>query len=158
MFYLLIWSPDVVLPLPCGCSDLWSQKQELTGSSLMLRYSVLEPHELNFKLFLAFKLINIQNSVLRSLFKLFWMINLGPVCWLCFLYTCVSVNTHASQRECQPSCSTGMKKDKGCCYVSFSRWTKELQRTVSAFTCKTCNNVNVVGVLRYVEILNTLFS
>ncbi|KAH0863150.1 hypothetical protein HID58_080361, partial [Brassica napus] len=58
------------------------------------------------------------------------------------------INTHASQRECQPSCSTGMKKDKGCCYVSFSRWTKELQRTVSAFTCKTCNNVNVVGVLR----------
>nr|VDD55126.1 unnamed protein product [Brassica oleracea] len=48
----------------------------------------------------------------------------------------VFLNTHASQRECQP-------------------WTKELQRTVSAFTCKTCNNVNVVGVLRYVEILNT---
>ncbi|KAH0862803.1 hypothetical protein HID58_080014, partial [Brassica napus] len=60
----------------------------------------------------------------------------------------VFLNTHASQRECQPSCSTGMKKDKGCCYVSFSRWTKELQRTVSAFTCKTCNNANVVGVLR----------
>ncbi|KAF2589440.1 hypothetical protein F2Q70_00039521 [Brassica cretica] len=60
-----------------------------------------------------------------------------------------SVNTHASQRECQPSCSTGIKKDKGCCYVSFSRWTNELQRTVSAFTCKTCNNANVGGVLRY---------
>ncbi|KAG2257285.1 hypothetical protein Bca4012_094462 [Brassica carinata] len=41
-----------------------------------------------------------------------------------------------------------MKKDKGCCYVSCFRWTKELQRTVSAFTCVTCNNANVVGVLR----------
>ncbi|KAF3494627.1 hypothetical protein DY000_02054016 [Brassica cretica] len=61
----------------------------------------------------------------------------------------VFLNTHASQRECQPSYSTGMKKDKRCCYVSFSRWTKELQRTVSAFNCKTCNNVNVVGVLRF---------
>ncbi|KAG5409668.1 hypothetical protein IGI04_005987 [Brassica rapa subsp. trilocularis] len=28
------------------------------------------------------------------------------------------------------------------------RWTKELQWTVSAFTCKTSNNANVVGVLR----------
>uniref|UniRef100_M4EYS7 Uncharacterized protein n=1 Tax=Brassica campestris TaxID=3711 RepID=M4EYS7_BRACM len=27
------------------------------------------------------------------------------------------------------------------------RWTKELQWTVSAFTCKTSNNANVVGVL-----------
>ncbi|KAH0860006.1 hypothetical protein HID58_088267, partial [Brassica napus] len=62
----------------------------------------------------------------------------------------VFLNTHASQRECQPSCSTGMKKDKGCCYVSFSRWTKELQRTVSAFTYKTCNNANVGDVLRYI--------
>ncbi|CAF2142169.1 unnamed protein product [Brassica napus] len=53
-------------------------------------------------------------------------------------------------RECQSSCSTGMKKDKWCCYVSCSRWTKELQRTGSAFTCVTCNNANVVGVLRYV--------
>ncbi|KAL0750743.1 hypothetical protein Bca101_032746 [Brassica carinata] len=61
----------------------------------------------------------------------------------------VFLNTHASQRECQPSCSTGIKKDKGCCYVSFSRWTNELQRTVSAFTCKTCNNANVGGVLRF---------
>ncbi|KAF2589126.1 hypothetical protein F2Q70_00038869 [Brassica cretica] len=61
----------------------------------------------------------------------------------------VFLNTHARQRECQPSCSTGMKKDKGCCYVSCSRWTKELQRTVSAFTCVTCNNANVVGVLRF---------
>ncbi|CAG7894663.1 unnamed protein product [Brassica rapa] len=52
-------------------------------------------------------------------------------------------------RECQSSCSTGMKKDKWCCYVSCSRWTKELQRTGSAFTCVTCNNANVVGVLRY---------
>ncbi|CAF2138761.1 unnamed protein product [Brassica napus] len=26
----------------------------------------------------------------------------------------VFLNTHANQRECQPSCSTGMK-DKGCC-------------------------------------------
>ncbi|CDY26401.1 BnaA02g23690D [Brassica napus] len=43
-----------------------------------------------------------------------------------------------------------MKKDKWCCYVSCSRWTKELQRTGSAFTCVTCNNANVVGVLRYV--------
>ncbi|CAN7032884.1 unnamed protein product, partial [Brassica oleracea var. botrytis] len=42
-----------------------------------------------------------------------------------------------------------IKKDKGCCYVSFSRWTNELQRTVSAFTCKTCNNANVGGVLRF---------
>ncbi|KAL0646999.1 hypothetical protein Bca4012_045290 [Brassica carinata] len=42
----------------------------------------------------------------------------------------VFLNTHASQRECQP-------------------WTNELQRTVSAFTCKTCNNANVGGVLRF---------
>ncbi|CAF1769489.1 unnamed protein product [Brassica napus] len=42
----------------------------------------------------------------------------------------VFLNTQASQRECQP-------------------WTKELQRTVSAFTCKTCNNANVGGVLRF---------
>ncbi|CAN6896516.1 unnamed protein product [Brassica oleracea] len=46
-----------------------------------------------------------------------------------------------------------MKKDKGCCYVSCSRWTKELQRTVSAFTCVTCNNANVVGVLRYLDLI-----
>nr|VDD32660.1 unnamed protein product [Brassica oleracea] len=42
----------------------------------------------------------------------------------------VFLNTHASQRECQP-------------------WTKELQRTVSAFTYKTCNNANVGDVLRF---------
>ncbi|CAN7039987.1 unnamed protein product [Brassica rapa subsp. trilocularis] len=42
----------------------------------------------------------------------------------------VFLNTHANQRECQP-------------------WTKELQWTVSAFTCKTSNNANVVGVLRF---------
>nr|VDC90629.1 unnamed protein product [Brassica rapa] len=46
-----------------------------------------------------------------------------------------------------------MKKDKWCCYVSCSRWTKELQRTGSAFTCVTCNNANVVGVLRYLDVI-----
>ncbi|KAH0850794.1 hypothetical protein HID58_095247 [Brassica napus] len=44
---------------------------------------------------------------------------------------------------------TGIKIDKGLCYVSCSNCTRKLQRTVSAFTCVHCNNTNAVGVLRY---------
>ncbi|WZY97612.1 hypothetical protein YC2023_069941 [Brassica napus] len=46
---------------------------------------------------------------------------------------------------------TGIKLDKGWCYVSCSNCTKKLQRTVSglsAFTCLDCNNTNAVGVLK----------
>ncbi|KAH0898199.1 hypothetical protein HID58_047767 [Brassica napus] len=43
---------------------------------------------------------------------------------------------------------TGIKIDKGLCYVSCSNCTRKLQRTVSAFTCVHCNNTNAVGVLR----------
>ncbi|WZZ60010.1 hypothetical protein YC2023_060117 [Brassica napus] len=43
---------------------------------------------------------------------------------------------------------TGIKLDKGWCYVSCSNSTKKLQRTVSAFTCLDCNNTNAVGVLK----------
>ncbi|CAH8334426.1 unnamed protein product [Eruca vesicaria subsp. sativa] len=39
--------------------------------------------------------------------------------------------------------------DKGWCYFSRSRCTKKLQRTVSYFTCVSCNNTTAVGVLRY---------
>ncbi|KAH0879266.1 hypothetical protein HID58_066660, partial [Brassica napus] len=41
---------------------------------------------------------------------------------------------------------TGIKLDKGWCYVSCSNSTKKLQRTVSAFTCLDCNNTNAVGI------------
>ncbi|KAL0685803.1 hypothetical protein Bca4012_052651 [Brassica carinata] len=44
---------------------------------------------------------------------------------------------------------TGIKIDKGLCYVSCSNCTRKLQCTVSAFTCVHCNNTNAVGVLCY---------
>ncbi|KAL0885967.1 hypothetical protein Bca101_009950 [Brassica carinata] len=44
---------------------------------------------------------------------------------------------------------TGVKMDKGWCYVSCSHCAKKLQRTVASFTCLSCNNTNAVGVLRY---------
>ncbi|KAF8094782.1 hypothetical protein N665_0353s0013 [Sinapis alba] len=39
--------------------------------------------------------------------------------------------------------------EKGWCYVSCSKCSKKLQRTVSAFTCGRCNNSNDVGSLHY---------
>lgn len=44
---------------------------------------------------------------------------------------------------------TGIKMDKGWCYVSCSNCAKKLQRTASSFTCVPCNNSNAVGILRY---------
>ncbi|KAF8096726.1 hypothetical protein N665_0303s0049 [Sinapis alba] len=44
---------------------------------------------------------------------------------------------------------TGIRLDRGWCYVSCSSCSKKLQRTVSSFTCISCNNPNAVGVLRY---------
>ncbi|KAL0815319.1 hypothetical protein Bca101_071763 [Brassica carinata] len=57
----------------------------------------------------------------------------------------------ASSQEIDFICTekvTGIKLDKGWCYVSCSNSTKKLQRTVSAFTCLDCNNTNAVGVLK----------
>ncbi|CDY28934.1 BnaA02g25420D [Brassica napus] len=57
----------------------------------------------------------------------------------------------ASSQEIDFICTekvTGIKLDKGWCYVSCSNCTKKLQRTVSAFTCLDCNNTNAVGVLK----------
>ncbi|CAH8383692.1 unnamed protein product [Eruca vesicaria subsp. sativa] len=44
---------------------------------------------------------------------------------------------------------TGIKFDKGWCYVSCSKCFKKLQHSVSSLTCLPCNNTNAVGVLRY---------
>ncbi|CAH8360231.1 unnamed protein product [Eruca vesicaria subsp. sativa] len=44
---------------------------------------------------------------------------------------------------------TGVKFDKGWCYVSCSKCFKKLQRSDSSLTCLPCNNTNAVGVLRY---------
>ncbi|KAF3575578.1 hypothetical protein DY000_02031109 [Brassica cretica] len=44
---------------------------------------------------------------------------------------------------------TGIMVDIRWCYFSCSRCTKKLQRTISGFTCLTCNNSNDVGVLQY---------
>ncbi|KAG2248749.1 hypothetical protein Bca52824_088377 [Brassica carinata] len=44
---------------------------------------------------------------------------------------------------------TGVKLDKGWCYVSCSKCFKKLQRSVSSLTCMSCNNTSAVGVLRY---------
>ncbi|KAF8049881.1 hypothetical protein N665_2102s0004 [Sinapis alba] len=44
---------------------------------------------------------------------------------------------------------TGIKMDKGWCYVACSKCTKKLQRTASAFTCMHCDNPHAVGALRY---------
>lgn len=44
---------------------------------------------------------------------------------------------------------TGIMMDIRWCYFSCSRCTKKLQRTISGFTCLTCNNSNDVGVLQY---------
>ncbi|KAL0835163.1 hypothetical protein Bca101_087052 [Brassica carinata] len=44
---------------------------------------------------------------------------------------------------------TGVKLDKGWCYVSCSKCFKKLHRSVSTLTCQSCNNTNAVGVLRY---------
>ncbi|KAL0688251.1 hypothetical protein Bca4012_087928 [Brassica carinata] len=43
---------------------------------------------------------------------------------------------------------TGVKLDKGWCYVSCSKCFKKLQRSVSSLTCMSCNNTSAVGVLR----------
>ncbi|KAJ4897791.1 Rep_fac-A_C domain-containing protein [Raphanus sativus] len=48
---------------------------------------------------------------------------------------------------------TGIKMDKGWCYVSCSNCAKKLQRTASSFTCVPCNNSNAVGILRVVCLL-----
>uniref|UniRef100_A0A0D3BNF3 DUF223 domain-containing protein n=1 Tax=Brassica oleracea var. oleracea TaxID=109376 RepID=A0A0D3BNF3_BRAOL len=37
--------------------------------------------------------------------------------------------------------------DKGWCYVACAKYSKKLQRTVSALECTRCNNTNAVGVL-----------
>ncbi|KAF8116080.1 hypothetical protein N665_0022s0010 [Sinapis alba] len=39
--------------------------------------------------------------------------------------------------------------EKGWCYVACSKCSKKLQRTVSAFTCGRCNNLNAVGSLHH---------
>ncbi|CAH8356247.1 unnamed protein product [Eruca vesicaria subsp. sativa] len=44
---------------------------------------------------------------------------------------------------------TGIKFDKGWCYVSCSKCFKKLQRSDSSLACSPCNNTNAVGVLRY---------
>ncbi|KAG2300062.1 hypothetical protein Bca52824_036534 [Brassica carinata] len=44
---------------------------------------------------------------------------------------------------------TGIKMDKGWCYVSCSNCYRKLQRSFSSFTCVPCNNTSAVGVLRY---------
>ncbi|WZZ35327.1 hypothetical protein YC2023_018728 [Brassica napus] len=51
---------------------------------------------------------------------------------------------------------TGVKLDKGWCYVSCSKCFKKLQRSVSSLTCLSCNNTSAVGVLRYVLTLSGL--
>ena len=50
---------------------------------------------------------------------------------------------------------TGVKLDKGWCYVSCSKCFKKLHRSVSTLTCQSCNNTNAVGVLRYVLTLSS---
>lgn len=45
---------------------------------------------------------------------------------------------------------TGIEIDKGWWCVCDLRWSSDRQRTVSSFTCVTCNSTNAVGELRYV--------
>ena len=45
---------------------------------------------------------------------------------------------------------TGIKLDKGWCYVSCAKCFKKLHRSVSSLTCLSCNNTDAVGILRYV--------
>ncbi|XP_033133113.1 uncharacterized protein LOC103853702 [Brassica rapa] len=40
---------------------------------------------------------------------------------------------------------TGVKLDKGWCYVSCSKCFKKLQRSVSSLTCLSCNTTSAVG-------------
>ncbi|KAF3523817.1 hypothetical protein F2Q69_00047312 [Brassica cretica] len=44
---------------------------------------------------------------------------------------------------------TGIKMERGWCYVSCFMCTRRLQRTVSSFTCVSRNNTKAIGVLRY---------
>lgn len=53
---------------------------------------------------------------------------------------------------------TEIKIDKWWCYVSCSNCGKKLQHTASSFTCVPCNNTSVVGVLRYVLPLSSIFT
>ncbi|CAF1855301.1 unnamed protein product [Brassica napus] len=45
---------------------------------------------------------------------------------------------------------TGIKLDKGWCYVSCAKCFRKLHRSVSSLTCLSCNNTDAVGILRYV--------
>ncbi|KAH0885114.1 hypothetical protein HID58_061210 [Brassica napus] len=44
---------------------------------------------------------------------------------------------------------TGIKLDKGWCYVSCAKCFRKLHRSVSSLTCLSCNNTDAVGILRY---------
>ncbi|KAG2250110.1 hypothetical protein Bca52824_089738 [Brassica carinata] len=53
---------------------------------------------------------------------------------------------------------TGVKLDKGWCYVSCSKCFKKLHRSVSTLTCQSCNNTNAVGVLRLLAYAFFIYS
>ncbi|KAF3525877.1 hypothetical protein F2Q69_00048585 [Brassica cretica] len=44
---------------------------------------------------------------------------------------------------------TGIKMERGRCYVSCFMYTRKLQRTVISFTFLSRNNTKAIGVLRY---------
>ncbi|RID48362.1 hypothetical protein BRARA_I04878 [Brassica rapa] len=44
---------------------------------------------------------------------------------------------------------TGIKLDKGWCYISCARCFRKLHRSGSSLTCLSCNNTDAVGILRY---------
>ncbi|KAJ4917321.1 Uncharacterized protein Rs2_02871 [Raphanus sativus] len=48
------------------------------------------------------------------------------------------------------------KPQIGWCYVSCFRWTKNFQRTVSSFTCVTCNNLVCSGTVWRVSLLDSM--
>ena len=118
----------VVLPhCPWRCSDSSRNVSwwELTWSSSMLKYYVLEPHELlNFKLFLAFKLIKYSILCVKILIQTL----LNDKSWT-HLFIMLSLHMYCSQHSCQSTWMstvllTSMKMDKGCRYVCRSRWTE----------------------------------
>ncbi|KAH0914591.1 hypothetical protein HID58_029037 [Brassica napus] len=82
-------------------------------------------------------------------------LSIAELCHHSLSARCVSL---LEQSDFQPMRVTEIKIDKWWCYVSCSNCGKKLQHTASSFTCVPCNNTSVVGVLRYVLPLSSIFT
>ncbi|CAF2096515.1 unnamed protein product [Brassica napus] len=57
----------------------------------------------------------------------------------------------------KPQVATGIKMERGWCYVSCFMCTRKLQRTVISFTFVSRNNTKAIGVLRYIGQFGFIF-